>query len=32
MWRCDVTTGRATLLCSVDWTPNGIAFDADDRL
>ena len=32
LWRCDVETGRATLLCSVDWTPNGIAFDADDRL
>jgi gluconolactonase len=26
LWRCDVTTGEASLLFSLDWYPNGIGF------
>jgi gluconolactonase len=26
LWRCDVTTGEAWLLFSLDWYPNGIGF------
>lgn len=30
LWRCDVADGRAELLVSVPWHPNGIAFGPDD--
>ena len=32
IWRCDVTSGRATLLAEVPWYPNGIGFGLDDDL
>jgi gluconolactonase len=30
LWRVDVATGEADLLCSVHWYPNGIAFGPSD--
>jgi len=32
LWRCNVETGEAELLCSVPWFPNGIGFGIDDAL
>lgn len=30
LWRCDVKTGEAELLCSLPWFPNGLAFGLED--
>jgi gluconolactonase len=30
LWRCDVKTGEAELLCSLSWSPNGIGFGLED--
>jgi gluconolactonase len=30
IWRCDIENGRADLLLSVSWFPNGIAFGRED--
>lgn len=30
LWRCDVDSGDALLLCSLDWYPNGIGFGLED--
>lgn len=32
IWRIDPSTGRARILTSVSWFPNGIAFDSENRL
>lgn len=30
LWRCDLSTGEAQLLCSLPWYPNGIGFGLED--
>jgi gluconolactonase len=32
LFRCNVETGEAELLCSVPWYPNGVGFGIDDAL
>jgi len=32
LFRCNIETGEAELLCSVPWYPNGIGFGMDDAL
>ena len=32
LWRIDVDSGPAEVLAELDWFPNGIGFDGDDRL